>query len=459
MKANNRKSIQDQIDQATPHPGGKSLKLYRIEDADFLLQVTPAGVKSWVYRYTIHGRTRSMGLGPARKVAFDDVKKLSRKIRVLLDDGIDPLSERDRIEQAKANEVARIERIKADEHQQQQAKAAEQARRMTFRQCAVAFIESHRSGWKSDKHAAQWSSTLEAYAYPVLGDKAVADVDVSMVKEVIEPIWREKNETASRVRSRLEKVLGWATVHGYRSGENPARWSGYLSEIFPKRSAVREVEHHPALPYAELPAFMQLLEKSNGIGSWVMRFLILTATRTTEARAAEWAEFDMERKLWEIPAARMKAKRPQRIPLSEAAMEILQEMKAFNDALAVPSKYVFPGQKQGKHPSEAIMLALLKRIDRKDIVPHGFRATFRIFIAEQTTFPREVAEAALAHAIADKTEAAYQRGDYLEKRREMMDTWGAYCVPTLSRTVSPSVEHEKHNAPIGRHLQRKGSVL
>lgn len=429
MKANNPKSIQDQIDQAAPNKGGKAPKLYRINGADFLLQVTPAGVKSWAYRYTIHGRTRSMGLGPARKTSFDEAKKFARKIRVLLDEGIDPLAERDRIKQAKEDEQAK-----------QRAAAEELAQRMTFRQCAVAFIESHRSGWKSSKHAAQWTSTLEAYAYPVLGDEAVADIDVTMVKKVIEPLWLEKNETGSRVRSRLEKVLGWATVHGYRSGENPARWTGYLSEIFPKRSAVRAVEHHPALPYAELPAFMQLLEESPGIGSWVMRFLILTATRTTEARAAEWGEIDLNQKLWEIPAVRMKASRAQRIPLSDAAMDVLRTMKALNDALAVPSKYVFPGQQYGKHPSEAIMLALLKRMKRKDIVPHGFRATFRIFIAEQTTFPREVAEAALAHALTDKTEAAYQRGDYLEKRREMMDFWGAYCVPKFVLSTPPSIE-------------------
>lgn len=418
MKVNNRKTIQDQIDQATPHAGGKSPRLYRIDGADFLLQVTPGGVKSWAYRYTINGRTRSMGLGSVQKISFEDAKKFGRKIRVLLDEGIDPLAERDRIKQVKVEETTQ---------------------RMTFRQCAEAFIEAHRSGWKSTKHAAQWTSTLEAYAYPVLGDKAVSDIDVAMVKKVITPIWLTKNETASRIRSRLEKVLGWATVHGYRNGENPARWTGYLSEIFPKRNAVRQVKHHSALPYAEIPAFMRLLEGSPGIGSWVMRFLILTATRTTEARAAEWIEIDMTQSVWQIPAARMKASRPQRIPLSEPALAILRTMKALNDAQTVPSKYVFPGQGRGKHPSEAIMLALLKRIDRKDIVPHGFRSTFRDYIAEQTNFPREVAEAALAHALTDKTEAAYQRGDYLEKRREMMDTWGAYCVskpPTSTATLN-----------------------
>ena len=412
MKATNPKSIQDQIDQAAPNSSGKTTKLYRIGGADFLLQVTPGGVKSWIYRYTINCRTRAMGLGPVRKISFDDAKKLGRKIRVLLDDGIDPLAERDRVKHAKE---------------------VEQAHRMTFRQCAEAYIEAHRAGYKNPKSAAQWTASLEAYAYGSMGNKPVAEIDVQTVKKVIEPIWKIKNETASRVRGRIEKVLGWATVNGYRQGENPARWTSYLSEIFPRRSAVRKIKHHPALPYAELPEFMRLLEKSPGIGSWVMRFVILTATRTTEARAAEWSEIDMEQELWKIPANRMKASRDHRIPLSEPALDILRFMKALNDAKTVPSKYVFPGQKQGSHPSEAIMLALLKRIDRRNIVPHGFRSTFRDFIAEQTTFPREVAEAALAHKLQDKTEAAYQRGDLLEKRSVMMSAWATYCYSRPAR--------------------------
>lgn len=248
------------------------------------------------------------------------------------------------------------------------------------------------------------------------------------VKKVIEPIWRTKNETAERVRSRIEKVLAWATVHGYRTGDNPARWSGYLSEIFPKRAAVRTVKHHPALPYLELPAFMRLLESTSGQGAWVLRFLILTATRTTEARAAEWSEIDMEERLWCIPAERMKASRPHRVPLSEPAIEILRHMRTINDEHPAPSKYVFNGQTWGKHPSEAIMLKRLKLMGRTDIVPHGFRSTFRDFVAEKTDFPREVAEAALAHALQDKTEAAYQRGDYLEKRRELMTAWANFCM-------------------------------
>lgn len=421
MTVSNRKSIQDQIDQAATDPKKKANKFYRIAEADFLLQVTPAGVKSWCFRYTIKTKTRMMGLGPVHRISYDEALKRTRKAQVLLDEGIDPLAERDR--------------IKAEQ-------AAEQVQKMTFRACAEAFIASHRSGWKSAKHAAQWSATLEAYAYPVLGDKPVADIDVTLVKKVIEPIWHTKNETAERTRSRLEKVLGWASVHGYRTGENPARWAGYLSEIFPKRAAVRKIKHHPALPYSDLPAFMQLLQGASGIGAWVMRFLILTATRTTEARAAEWSEIDLEQHLWLIPAERMKASRPHRVPLSEPAMEILRFMKTLNEANPVPSKYVFQGQSQGQHPSEAIMLSLLKRIDRTDIVPHGFRSTFRDYVAEQTDFPREIAEAALAHSLRDKTEAAYQRGDYLEKRRELMDAWGRYCIaahlepPKRSSTTS-----------------------
>ncbi len=403
MKPKNSKLIQDQIDKAAADPAGKSRKLYRFDGADFLLQVTPSGVKSWCYRYTLNGKTRVKGLGPVHRISFDEATKRARKIRVLLDDGIDPLAARD-------------------------LKKAEQALSMTFRLCATEFIRSHQAGWKSAKHTAQWSSTLETYVYPTLGDLAVQDIKVAHVKKVIDPIWRTKNETAERVRSRIEKVLAWATVHGYRTGDNPARWLGYLSEIFPKRAAIRKVKHHPALPYSELPAFMRVLENTAGCGAWVLRFLILTATRTTEARAAEWSEIDMEERLWCIPAERMKASRPHRIPLSAPAMDILRYMKAINDAHPTPSKYVFNGQTWGKHPSEAIMLMRLKYMGRTDIVPHGFRSTFRDFVAEQTTFPREIAEAALAHALQDKTEAAYQRGDYLEKRRELMNVWADYCM-------------------------------
>jgi integrase len=406
MRTPNRTFIQQEIEAAVPDPKGKTRRLYRIAKADFLLQVTPQGVKSWCYRYTLRGRTRVMGLGPVRKTSFEEAAKHARKIRVLLDEGIDPLAVRDR---------------------QQQEKHQAHADKKTFRDCATEFIAAHRAGWKSAKHAAQWAATLKTYAYPVLGDIPVAAVDVGLVKKVIDPIWRSKNETAERVRNRLEKVLGWATVHGYRTGENPARWVGHLSEVFPKRAAVRKIKHHPALPYNDLPEFMHMLTRTPSVGAILLRFLVLTVTRTSEARAAKWTEIDFEQELWLIPAERMKASRPHRIPLNEPAMRILQQMKALNDAHPEPSEYVFNGRPYGRAPSQMIMLELLKRIERTDIVPHGFRSTFRDFVAERTTFPREVAEAALAHAVENKVEAAYQRGDYLDKRRVLMNAWGIYC--------------------------------
>lgn len=417
MSTANRKTIQELIDQIQPRKDSKAAKHYRIGGADFQLQVTPAGVKSWIYRYTINGRTRVMGLGPIRKVSFEEAKKLARKIRVQLDDGIDPLAERDRLKRAKA---------------------AEQAQSMTFRMCAEAYIKAHQATW-TKKHGAQWPATLEAYAYPVFGDTPVAKIDVHAIRKIIEPIWLTKNETADRLRARVEKILGWATVSGYRHGDNPARWTAHLSELFPRRSKVRTIKHHPALPYAEMPAFMQRLAKMNTVSSWALRLLVYTACRTTEVRAATWDEMDLENKTWHIPADRMKARRPHRVPLSDPAVEVIRCMKALNDKLPEPSKYVFPGQKKGTCPSEAAMLVTLKRMGYTNAVPHGLRSTFRQYIADETAFQREVAEAALAHQVADKAEAAYQRTDYLDKRREMMRVWAEYCLsgakPSLPGTA------------------------
>lgn len=405
MQAKNRKSIQDQIDQATPHPLGSSNKLYQIGNVSFRLQVTPTGVKSWLYRYTLNGRTRAVGLGPAHRISFEEAERRARKIRVMLDEGIDPLAERDRIKREKI---------------------ALEAASMTFQQCAEAYIEAHRAAW-TKKHADQWPTSLANHAYPVLGNMPVSKIDVHAVKKVIEAGWLTKNETMGRVRARIEKVLGWATVNGYRQGDNPARWTAHLSELFPRRSKIRQKKHHPALPYVELPAFMAKLGKVDSIGSWALRFLILTAARTTEVRAATWDEIDLENKLWTIDASRMKARRSHRVPLSEPALDVLRFMKALNDAMPVPTKYVFPGQKKGTCPSEATMLITMKRMGRIE-VPHGFRACFRSYMAEQTSFQREVAEAALAHQIENKVEAAYQRGDYLDKRREMMIVWAEHCM-------------------------------
>jgi integrase len=402
----NRKYIQDQIDKATP--SGKSRILIRIEKADFLLQVTPAGVKSWVYRYTIRGKTRVIGMGAAGRISFQEAQKRSRKIRVLLDDGIDPLAEKDR--------------IKAEQKQTA-------AQSMIFQQCAEEFIRTHREAWRSQKHAAQWVTTLQTYVYPIFGKKPVSTIHIEDVQNVIKPLWDSKKiETADRVRGRIEKILGWATVKGYRSGENPARWTGYLSEVFPKRNAIRKIKHHAALPYDELPDFYKVLELTEGIGAILMRFVILTWARTTEARAAQWEEIDFDGAIWTLPPERMKSNRLHRVALSEPALEILRFLRQFNEAQTVPSRYVFNGQKYGVYPSEAVMLSLLKRLGRRDLTPHGFRSCGRDYMAHETSFPREIQEVALAHVLQDKTEAAYQRGDYLKKRREMMEHWGRYCI-------------------------------
>lgn len=414
MQAYNRKNIQDKIDQASPNPNGKTTKTYRFGDGGLLLQVTGKGVKSWVYRYTINYRTRVIGLGSARTVAFEEASKRARKVRVSLDEGVDPLMVRD---------------------QQKSAAKAERSKRVTFRECAEAYLEEHKEEWGA-KSLTQWSSSLGTYAYPVLGDMPIQDIGVVDVRRVIEPIWRTKNETCSRLISRMARIFSKATILGLRTGQNPAQWDQWLSEVLPKRSAVSQVKHFPSLPYSEVPEFFSMLETLPNIGSAVMRFLILTASRTTEARAAEWCEIDMEQRLWSIPADRMKARKPHRVPLSTPAMDILRFMKALNEAKPTPSKYVFPGQKEGMCPSEAAMTSLLKRINRRDIVPHGFRSTARVFFAECTDFPREVAEAVLAHQVKDKVEAAYQRGDYLDKRRVLMDIWAAHCVKTSKQSTA-----------------------
>lgn len=316
--------------------------------------------------------------------------------------------------------------------------------RFTFRKCAEAYLNAHDAEWKNKKSPAQWKTTLEQYAYPFIGNMAVQDIAVGDVIKVINPIWSRINETASRLRGRIEKILGWATVLGYRSGENPARWAGHLSEVFPKRAAVRTVKHHSALPYKEMPDFMRQLKAQQNAASLLLQFIILTATRTGEARGALWAEIDIDQKLWTIPAERMKASREHRIPLSEPVIALLTPIKYVRDRIAAPSDFVFPGTNPEKCLSDGAAIELLKRMERPDVTPHGMRSTMRDWAAECTNFQREVAEAALAHRLRDKTEAAYQRGDFLEKRRAFMAAWGSYCLGQ-TRPIEP-VSHQ-HSGP------------
>lgn len=380
----------------------KAKKPGRYADGNGLyLQVGPTGGKSWLFRYMINSRAREMGLGPVSLVLLAEARVAALEARRKVHEGIDPLAER--------------------EEQQRQARI-EQARAMTFSQCADAYIQAHRSSWRNDKHAAQWESTLKNYAAPVIGDLPVDAVDLRLVLAILEPIWRDKPETASRLRGRLETVLDWAAVRGLRQGDNPARWRGHLDKLLPARAKVKRIEHHAALPYAEIGAFMAKLRSREGIGSLALEFTILTAARTSEVLNATWGEIDRDAAAWTVPGARMKAGREHRVPLSPRALAILTELGGGGDM-----EFVFPGNRAGKPLSNMVFLQLLKRMGYADLTAHGFRSTFRDWAAEQTAFPREVAEAALAHVVADKVEAAYRRGDLFEKRRQLMEEWMSYC--------------------------------
>ncbi len=364
--------------------------------------------KSWVLRVTVKGGPmRELGMGSADDISLAEARERARQARKLARDGVDPLVARD---------AGRA------------AKAAEAARAMSFRQCAEAYIDAHRAGWRNAKHAAQWGSTLDAYAYPVFGDAPVQSVDVALVMKALDPIWKTKTETASRVRQRIEAVLSWAKARGLRQGENPAQWRGHLEKLLPARAKVQRVEHHAALPYCEVPAFMAAVKQRDSIAAKAFQFLILTATRTSETVNAKWSEIDLNDAVWRIPPERMKAGREHRAPLTKDAVAILKSIKGQHGE----GDWVFPGAKPGKPLSNRAFLALLGRMGRADLTAHGFRSSFRDWAAEQTNYPREVAEAALAHTLGDKVEAAYRRSDLFDKRRKLMEAWAGYCASPVS---------------------------
>lgn len=365
------------------------------------LQITVAGVKSWLFRYMRAGKARGMGLGPVHTISLAEARARALTCRRLLLDGVDPIDSRN-----------------ADRAAQRVARANE----MTFKQCAEKYIEAHRAGWKNAKHADQWTNTLTTYAYPVFDSLPVSAIDTGLVMKVLEPVWTAKTETASRVRGRIESVLDWATVRGYRSGENPARLKGHLDTLLPRRSRVQKVQHHPALPYADLPGFMKSLRGEEGVAVRALEFLILTATRTNEVIGATWSEFILDEAVWIIPAERMKMRKEHRVPLSANAIALVKAREEMKQG-----DYVFPGAKYQKPLSNMAMLQLLVRMKRDDITVHGFRSTFRDWAGETTHYPREVCEAALAHGIKDKAEAAYARGDLFAKRTALMQDWAAYA--------------------------------
>jgi len=367
------------------------------------LRVTPDGAKNWVFRFMLNGRARWMGMGPLHTVSLLEARKRAGEHRLQRHDGVDPI------------EARRAERLKLQ---------LEAAKAITFKECAEGYIKAHRAGWRNGKHASQWEATLATYAEPVIGKLSVQAIDTALVLKVLEPIWTEKPETAARVRGRMESILDWAKVRGYRMGENPAHWKGHLDHLLPARGKVRKVEHHAALPYAELPSFLVSLREQEGVAARALEFLLLTAARTGEVIFARWSELDLLDKIWTLPAARMKAGREHRVPLSPRVLAILEEMHAHRHG---DDGFMFPGGKAGRPLSNMAFLMLLRRMDRGDLTAHGFRATFKTWASERTGFQNEIVEAALAHVVGNKVEQAYQRGDMFEKRRRLMQQWATFC--------------------------------
>ena len=376
------------------------------------LRVAEGGSKQWVFRYAAGTRDRDMGLGPVHTLTLPEAREKAREARLLRLDGIDPI-------EAKRARIAALR--------------AADARAMTFKQCAEGFIKDNEASWTSARHRQEWVGSLVRLVYPTLGSLPVAAIDTPLVLKVLKPIWEKTPETASRVRGRIDNVLGWATVHHYRAGDNPARWGGLLEHALPARSKIAKVEHHAALPYAEIGAFVAKLRGDSGVAAACLQFITLTAARLDEARSSTWDEIDLANRIWVVPARRMKADKEHRVPLSDGTIAILEQMQVIRQ-----SDYVFPGRLEGRPIGDNTIWRLAKEAAGSDITIHGLRSSFRDWAAERTSFPREVAEMALAHAIPNAVEAAYRRGDLFEKRRRLMDAWATYCSrPAATGKVLP----------------------
>jgi integrase len=371
------------------------------------INVTQTGSRSWILRYQVAGVRKDMGLGGYPDITLAQAKEQARLARIKLAQGIDPVSH---------NRAARRKMV------------AEIAAAVTFKDAAKRYIDSQESTWQNDKHVQQWRNTIESYATPKIGQLPVKDIVLTDVLSVLEPIWHTKTETASRLRGRVESIIDWAIAKGYRIESNPARWKGLLDKILPAPGKITKVDHHRALPYKELPSFMLQLTEQHGMGARALEFAILTGCRSGEVRGGTWDEFDLAGAIWTIPAIRMKAKKEHRVPLSPRALQIVWELEktAF-------CEFVFPSPHQPKAGSsksaplsDMTLAAVLRRMN-VPAVPHGFRSTFRDWCAEQTDYPNEVAEMALAHTIGNKVEAAYRRGDLFEKRRQLMLDWENYA--------------------------------
>jgi integrase len=376
------------------------------------LQVAGADARSWVYRYTLNGRQRYLGLGPASAIPLARARELAAAARQSRAEGLDPIDKK---------------------HEQRAASRRDDARAVTFKDCGERYIATHEPAWRNPKHRQQWRNTLDTYAYPVFGSVSVADVDVGMVMKVIEPLWAAKRETAGRLRGRIEAVLDWAKARGFRDGENPARWRGHLSNLLPARSKAQAVKHHAALPYEQLPAFMADLRSRTSISAKALEITILCALRTSEVIGGTWNEIDLVAGVWTLPGGRMKAGQAHRVPLAPRVLEILCELSSRREG-----EWVFPGNRAGKPLSNMALLKMLAVMGHDEITTHGFRATFKTWASERSSFANEIVESALAHAVGSKVEQAYQRSDRIEKRRRLMFAWADYAgKPPATSTVVP----------------------
>lgn len=367
------------------------------DGAGLYLQVKNGG-RSWVFRYKFDKTPRMMGLGAQSGIKLATARTLAEEARALIKRGVDPIADREA-----RKEAARIEAAKV----------------VTFKQASERLIKSKAAGWKNKKHAAQWTATLETYAYPVFGSLPVQEVDTGLVMKALEPIWQSKTETATRVRQRIESVLDWAKAHGYRSGENAARWKGHLDKLLAQPSKVRKVKHHKAMPYEDVPAFFDQLKTKTTMSAKALHWTILGAARTSETLFADYSEIDFDEKIWTIPAARMKSDRPHRVPLTKQMLALLDRNG---------SGLIFPSDETGEVMSENTMLKYLRETFGYDkLTVHGFRSSFKDWAVETTNVANIVSEAALAHVIPDKTEKAYRRGDLFNRRRRLMEMWATYC--------------------------------
>lgn len=388
---------------------GKGKPVLLGDGGGLTLQISRNGTASWLHRYMRHGKPVGLGLGPYPAVSLKAARKKADEVRHQLAEGKDPLAEK-RAHQA-AEKLATTSKT-------------------TFDSCAATYISDHRAEWKSEKHAQQWTNTLAMYATPIIGDREIGSVTTADLVRILKPIWLTKNETASRVRGRIEAVLDWATAHGMRSGDNPARFRGHLEHLLARSTPEQRAEkHHLAMAHESIPDFFANLSKQDGMSRWALEFLVLTACRTSEVLGAQWQEISSDGTLWIIPKERMKAGKEHRVPLAPRAVEILEQVKPFKKGKGV---FIFPSGSEDKPLSNMALSMLLRRMDVAKVTVHGFRSTFRDWVGEKTTHDHRTAEAALAHKLPDRVVAAYARSDLYEKRTAMMKDWAAHCTSGVS---------------------------